>query len=159
MSFSSDKALQSNQLPISIQYPDPDDPNFVDVLSLDRKRISDSMNTKVGGLYQLQELASFKQIFTSADPQKLRNGYRFPFDLVSLNGGVPIPPGAMAPIPHGIVSLEDPIIIYVSCRNTAGERFTVVYPYIILDDVNINFTNPSATNLTFAMLVAEYTKN
>ena len=158
MSFSSDPALQSNQLPISIQYPEPTDPNFVDVLSLDRKRISDSMNTKVGGIYQLQELAAFKQVFTSGNPQVLRNVYRKTFDLVSLNGGV-IAPGVMAPQPHGIVSLTNILELYVGCTSATPQFFEVVYPYIYLDAVNINFTNPAAANLTSAILVAEYTKN
>lgn len=158
MSFSSDKALQSNQLPISIQYPEPNDPNFVDVLSLDRKRISDSVNTKVGGLYQLEEVASFKQVFTPNDPQKLRNGYRATFDLVTLNGG-PIAPGAMVPVPHGLTNLVSTLQLYVGCTNTTPQYFQVVYPDVYLDNTNINFTNPSAANLTSAVLVAEYTKN
>jgi hypothetical protein len=158
MSFSSDVPLQSNQLPISIQYPEPNDPNFVDVLSLDRKRISDAVNTKVGGVYQQQELASFKQVFTSNDPLKLRNVYRMTFDLVSLNGGV-IAPGAMAPVPHGLTNLVSTLQMFVGCTSDVPEYFEVVYPNIYLDSVNINFTNPSAGNLTSSILVAEYTKN
>jgi hypothetical protein len=158
MSFSSDNPLQANQLPISIQYPSPTDPNFVDVLSLDRKRISDSVNTKVGGLYQIEEVASFKQVFSPDDPQRLRNVYRMTFDLVSLNGGV-IAPGAMAPQPHGLTNIVSTLQLYVGCTNTVPQYFEVVYPDVFLDIANINFNNPSAANLTSAILVAEYTKN
>ncbi len=158
MSFSSDAALLSNQVSKSIDYPATDEEEFLEVLTLDRKRMADAVNTKVGGVYQTQENASFKQVFTANDPQALRNVYRMTFDLVTLNGG-PIAPGPMAPKPHGLTGLVSTLQMFVGCTNTTPQYFEVVYPNIYLDAVNINFTNPSAANLTSAILVAEYTKN
>lgn len=158
MSFSSDQPLVSNQLAISIEYPAPDSPAFLDILSLDRKRIADSVNSKEGALYLLQELATFKQFYTTGNPQLNRFVYRTTFDLVQLNGG-PIPPGPMAPVPHGISGLAEAILIYASCTTTVPEYFTVVYPNIFLDNTNINFTNPTANNITKCSVIAEYLKN
>lgn len=158
MSFSSDQPLVSNQLAISIEYPAPDSPEFLDILSLDRKRIADSVNSKEGALYLLQELATFKQFYTTGNPQLNRFVYRTTFDLVELNGG-PIAPGPMAPVPHGISGLSEAVLIYASCTTTVPEYFTVVYPDIYLDNTNINFTNPTANNITRCSVIAEYLKN
>lgn len=159
MSFSSDIPLQSNQLPISIDYPSPkDEKNFINTLSLDRKRISDSMNTKTGGIYQLQEQANFNQYFTTGNPQVNRNAYRSVYDVVNLNGGN-IGAGATVAFPHNINGLSYSTLIYASCTSTDPIFFTVVYPYAYLDAVNLNFTNPLGTALTSVIFVAEYLKN
>lgn len=158
MSFSSDKPLQSNQLPISIEFPATNDPNFIETLSLAYKRIPDAVNTKEGALYLLQELATFKQYYTSGNTLKNRNGYRTTFDLVDLNGG-PIAPGVMVPVPHGITNMLEAVLIYASCTTTDPLFFTVVYPNVYLDATNINFTNPTASNITRCSVVAEYLKN
>ncbi len=63
MSFSSNVPLQSNQLPISLDFPDPTHPDFLDTLSIAFKRISDAMNTKEGALYTLEEIANFNNYF------------------------------------------------------------------------------------------------
>jgi len=158
MSFSSDIPLQSNQLPISFEMPEPQDPSFKQILSLFFKRYADSINTKEGALYLLQELATFKQFYTTNNPQLNRFVYRTTFDLVNLNGG-PIAPGVMAPVPHGITGLFETALIYASCTNTQPIYFTLVYPYVYLDAVNINFTNPTAAPITNCSLIAEYLKN
>lgn len=158
MSFSSDQPFVSNQLPISIDYPKPDTPEFLNVLSLDRKRISDAVNTKEGALYLLDEIASFKQYFTQGNPQQNRNAYRKTFDLVNLNGGN-IGAGATVTTPHNISGISSAVLIYASCTTITSEFFTVVYPDIFLDATNINFTNPSAAILTQCYVVAEYLKN
>lgn len=159
MSFSSDIPLQSNQLPISIDYPSPkDEKNFINTLSLDRKRISDSMNTKTGGIYQLQEQANFNQYFTTGNPQVNRNAYRFVYDVVDLNGA-PIPALATRSFPHNINGLAFSTLIYASCTSTDPNFFTVVFPYAYLNATNLIFTNPLATPLTSVIFVAEYLKN
>lgn len=160
MAFSSDIPLQSNQLPQSIDYPDPDKPEFLDVLTIDRKNISDSMNTKEGAFYLLNEQANFRQLFTQGNPQVNRNSYRKVFDMVNLNGGN-IAGGAAVFFPHGITGIFETDLIYASCTtNEATPRFfTVVFPSTYLDSTNVYFTNPLGVALRQAIVVANYLKN
>lgn len=147
----------SNQLPVSQEFPKVNEA-FDQTFSVHMKRISDSVNTKEGALYLLNEIANFKQYFTQGNPQVNRAAYRKTFDLVNLNGGN-IAPGAMAPVAHGISGISSAALIYVGCTNTTPNYFTVVYPNIYLDNTNIYFTNPSAAPLTQAYAVCEYLKN
>ncbi len=166
MSFSSDVALLSNQLPISIDL-EPEKPEFQEQLNLAIKRITDSINTKEGALYLLQELATFKQIYNlnPGDVYTLsvnRNVYRKTFDLVKQSGGLVIPPGAYPAFNHEISNLFNAVLIYASCTSdeASPQYFTVVYPNIILNQTQILFTNPLVgINLKNVIIVAEYTKN
>lgn len=163
MSFSSDKPLQANQLPISIEFPEPTEKNFTEVLSLTYKRIADNVSKKEGSLYYLQEQANFKQYFgqvpgtTTNSPQNFRNGYRSVYDLVALNSGN-IGPGLITQ-PHGITGLAFGTLIYAGCTSTTPQYFSVMYPYLWLDAVNINFNNTTGQILTGCIVVAEYLKN
>ncbi len=161
MAFSSDIPLQSNQLSKSIDYPATDRPDFIDILTLDRKRIVDSLNTKEGALYLLDEIANFKQYFTLGNPQVNRNAYRKTFDMVSLNGG-PIGPGATVSQPHNIIGLLETVIIYAGVTSTADPTFnffSVMYPYAYLTTTNVVFVNPLGSIVNRCSLVAEYLKN
>lgn len=160
MAFSSDQPIQSNQLPISIEFPSTDDPDFNEVLSLTYKRIADSSNTKEGALYTLSEVANFRKFYKPNNTQEIRNSYRKVFDLVKQSGGV-IAPGAFPPFPHGIVGIKETDLIYASCTtNEATPRFfTVVYPNVYLDTTNVYFTNPLGVSLSQAIVVANYLKN
>lgn len=160
MSFSSDQPLQANQLPISIDYPDPSEKEFVETLTTDRKRISDSMNSKEGALYDLNEQANFRKFYDPNNTQQTRNSYRSVFDLVMSTGGN-IPPGVLAPQAHNTSNIVNSDLIYASCTAATGTTkfFTVMYPYIWLDDTNIYFTNPLGVNLSQVMVVANYLKN
>lgn len=159
MAFSSDLPLQSNQVSISLEVPKPSDPNFEKIMSLYMKRTADAINTKEGALYLLQELATFKQFYTTTNPQLNRNVYRRTFDLVNLNGGN-IAGGATITFPHGIVGILESALIYASCTSTATQLFTVVFPYVYLTPTDIVFTNPlPVTALTKCTGVAEYLKN
>lgn len=161
MSFSSDPPLQSNQISKSIDFPATDHKDFVDILTLDRKRIVDSLNTKEGALYLLYELANFKQYYTQGDPQTTRNSYRKTFDMVNLNGG-PIGGGATVSKPHGITGILDTAIIYAGCTSPAAPNFnffSVMYPYAYLTATNVVFVNPLGAVVTRCNLVAEYLKN
>lgn len=157
MSFSSDAAMLSNQLSTNVEF-DVKKPEFNDVLNLQYRRIVDSVNSKEGAFYLLKELANFKQIYTLDNPQKNRNSYRTTLDIIDLNGGV-IAPAGNASVPHGITNATDSVLIYCSCKNSGGQIFTLVYPdaYITATDAVVN--NISASNITQAMFVAEYTKN
>jgi len=157
VSFSSDKSLQSNQLPLSIEFPSVKR-EFDEVLSLSYKRTADAVNTKVGGLFFLQEQATFKQLYVTDNPQSSRFVYRTVFDLVKLNAGN-IGAAATVTFPHGISSLTNTMLIYASCTSTDHKFFTVVYPDVYLDSTNVNFTNPLLVQLTQCIVIAEYTKN
>jgi len=161
MAFSSDIPLQSNQISRSIDFPATEDPEFIDALTLDRKRIVDALNTKEGAFYLLNEIANFKQYYTQGNPQVNRNAYRKTFDMVNLNGG-PIGGGATVTAPHGITGILDTAIIYAGCTSPADPNFnffSVMYPYAYLTATNVVFVNPLGSIVTRCNLVAEYLKN
>ena len=167
MSFSSDKPLQTNQLPISVQFPNSDDPNFLGILSLAYKRIVDSVNTKEGALYLLEEVASFQQYFSITDNiQKNRNGYRTTYDLVDLNGGpigggltaIPADPlinGILYPV-HGFgaATIAGPIYIFINDPDVYV-RFNNTVPTA----QTIDIVNNSGSALTQAYWTIGYLKN
>ena len=182
MSFSSDPALLSNQLPISIEFPKEED-KFYETLSLWQKRVSNAVNSKVGSIYTLNENFSFKQYFTvptaspTTDTFTFRNVYRITFDMVFLNAG-PIAAGATVSFPHNIVlpvttSLFNGVHIFGSATNSdvapnGPKRLPLPYSSetttlnieIYLDNVNVTLKNGSTqTALTYATIVAEYLKN
>ncbi len=156
MSFSSDKPLQSNQLPISIDYPLPSDQNFLSVLSLDRKRISDSVNSKVGGIFSQQENANFC-LYNVEDPNTTSNSYRKCFNITQLNGGN-IAGGATVNFAHNIDFISKANNIIAQCTSIDDKYFSVMYPYVYLDTTNVYFTNPLGVALTTVYVVAEYLK-
>lgn len=169
MAFSSDKALQTNQLPISIQFPrDPEE--FLNVITDIYKRIANVVNSKEGALHLLEERANFQQYFRysvpatfTPDPNNTRNGYRTDFDLVALNAGS-IPPGATnltlttTSTPPLINGIRIPTSAY-----GAGTIAGPIYVFFNGTDVNVRFdnTNPAAqviriTNNTGANLTQAY---
>lgn len=166
MSFSSDIPLLANQLAISIDFPETDDPNFLNELSLAYKRIADVSNTKEGALYLLQELATFQLYFTTGDPTQLKNTYRFSYDLVDIFGA-PIPVGTTV-IPLTGSNIINGILIPTRGTITA----TIAGPiYVFWKDVTVRFdntvptaqtiivTNNTGSVLTQCYFTIEYTKN
>ena len=160
MSFNSDQPLLSNQLQISIDFPNPSDDEFLDVITLDRKHIADCMNSKEGALYTLSEQANFRLFYSPGDPQNTRNSYRSVFDLVQLNGGN-IPALGVVSFPHNITGIFNTDLIYASCTtNEAIPRlFSLMGVTVYLDTTNVYFTNPLAVVLKQAIVVANYLKN
>ncbi len=177
MSFSSDPALLSNQLPISIDFPDTKAPEFLEMLSLIYKRTVASVNLKEGSLYPLQETANFIQYFQyfdpatfTPDPNNFRSGYRTTFDLVALNGG-PIPIGntvlaltasTTPPLIDGILiptrgdgaaTIAGPIYVFF------GTDFFVRFNNTVPAAQTLIVTNNSGAALTQAYFVMEYLKN
>lgn len=171
MSFSSDPSSLVNQLSVSIDYPDPKQDEFIEILTLDRKRIVDAVNTKEGSIYQLQELGNFQQYY-STDPNNVnltRNTYRRVYDLVSLNLGVSIPIGVT-----NIVLSGDNLINGIFQPTRGYGAAIIVGPIYIFypgPDGNVRFdntipaaqilriTNTSGAAWTTATWVMEYTKN
>ena len=157
--FSSDQALISNALPISVDFEDSGD-NLIPTISLIYKRIANSVNGKESALYSLAEISTFVQYFTVDNPQQFRNVYRKCFDMVDLNGGN-IPVGAAPiPFPHNINGLLESALIYANATSVAGRRFSFTEPYVYLDGTNVVVINPDpASALTQCDVIANYLKN
>jgi len=177
MSYSSDQPLLSNQLPVSIDFPAPESPEFLNMLSIIYKRTVASMNLKEGSLYPLQETASFIQYFRysdpatfTPDPNNFRSGYRTTFDLVALNGGVAIPVGntvlaltatTTPPLINGILiptrgygaaTIAGPIYVFF------GTDFFVRFNNTVPGAQTLRVTNNAGAALTQAYFVMEYLK-
>lgn len=148
MSFSSDNPQITNQLPVTINLPQMDKKElFQERLDKLLKDISNTTNTKTGGLYTLNEFGSSEQYYTQGNPQKFRNVYRKTLDFVNLNGGN-IGASASVSFVHGISSVAESAGIYAHCTTTDGRLFTVVYPDVYIDATTAFFTNPDAVALT-----------
>jgi hypothetical protein len=159
MSFTNNPPLLVNQLPESIEFSSNALQNQ-ETLSLMYKRIANAANTKTGGLFSLTEQFNFEQ-FSVDQPtnatQTFQNVYRTIFNLVALNGGN-IPGSGGLTTPHNIIGLKRATLIYASCTTTAGDLFTVVFPYAYLSATDIIFTNPSPVALNSALFIAQYCK-
>lgn len=168
LSFSSDQAILVNQLPLSVDFP-RDQEKFLEALTLLYKRIANSVNTKEGGLFSLQELFDSQQYFIPAQPNTFRNVYRKVFDMVSLNGA-PIAAGATATFAHNIAGIVTCTHIYGGATNSDNPKKFLPLNYvsatlitdqiqIYLDPTNVTLINGSTqTALTQAYIVAEYVK-
>jgi len=166
MTFSSDPAFQSNQLPISIQFPKDNEEDFFEILDLTYKRIANAVNSKEGGLYQPLELASFTQFFTPNNPQKNRSVYRQLYDMVALNGGN-IAAGATATFAHNITGLVACTRIYGTATTVTPTYLPLPYSAIVLNqqiEIYLTATNVVLVNgagqaaLSQAYVIAEYVK-
>jgi len=168
MAFNSDTPLQSNQLPISIDFPKGNDENFQETLSLSYKRTADAVNTKKGSIFNLEENASFDRYFpttTSSNTSNsfpFRSGYRKTFNLT-----VPIAPGATLTFAHGVTGLAKLTDMYGGCLTNAGEFLPLPYVSLTLaKQIEIKATTTTITlinggsqgTITEASIVMEYLK-
>lgn len=167
MSFSSDKSLQSNQVPLSFDLGDPSSPDFKNSLSLMLKRMIDSLNSKEGALYFLQEQATFQKYFKEGDPQSTRNVYRTVVDCGDL------PNTTTKSVPHGISGIDDQFTathIYGAATKPTAPIFWLPLPYpsvtlantieVYVDDTNVNIvTAANYSAYTRSIIVIEYMKN
>jgi len=159
MSFSSNNPQITNQLPITINLPSLEDQReFIGYLEILLRNISNTVNSKTGGLNTLNETVTGDQYYTEDNPQSFRNVYRKTFDLVNLNGA-DIPPGALGAIAHNIDGVIESAGIYAHRTAITGEIFTLVYPDIYIDSTSIFFNNPFGVQLTQADIVCNYLKN
>ena len=164
MSFSSDIPLQANQIPVSIDYPNIEDDEFLDVLVLDRKQVGAAINTKEGALYQLQEQATFQQYYTVGNPQALRPVYRTVVDFGTLpNAGVKtvahnIPFDSNYRTTRIFGSATDPTgLVYIPLPFCSPVAATNIELYITSANVVIA-TGSNRTNFTICSIVIEYIK-
>lgn len=164
MSFSSDEPLVSNQLRLSVDFPEVSTPEFIPILDDMYKRIADAVNTKEGALYIPIEDATF-QLYFSADPQRLRNVYRKTIDFGAL------PNTATKSVPHGIAFTTEftTTRIYGSATDPVNLSYLPL-PYasptpannieLNVDGTNVNITTGSDRTLyTRTTVVIEYLKN
>jgi hypothetical protein len=167
MTFSSDPALNTNQLPISLDV-DPEEKNFQSILLLYLRRVANAVNTKENGLFLLQETASFEQWYQIANPQQNRNGYRTTVDLVNLNGAN-IPTGitnivlSSSTQPTNINGYLYPVQGFGGAIDTSGISYFLNDPNVYIEYNNstntIIINNNSGNALTWCVWVMEYLKN
>ncbi len=167
MTFSSDNALNTNQLPVSLDV-NPQENGFQDILLLYLRRVANAVNTKESGLFLLQENAAFEQWYQTANPQQNRNAYRITVDLVLLNGGN-IPAGATSLVlststqPMKINGYLYPVQGFGGAVDTGGLSYFLNDPSIYVRYQNSTNTiiiqNNSGNALTWCVFVMEYLKN
>jgi len=157
MSFISDQPLTANQLPISIEIPKENSEKFYEIIELLFKRIANSVNTKEGSLYDLQEVANFQQFFTDSDTQNFRPGYRrtFRFNDASLT------------FAHNITGIVECTRIYGTAVTAAGNFIPI--PYVsttLVNQIQIDVSptqviitkGAGAPAITQGIIVLEYLK-
>jgi hypothetical protein len=165
---SSDNNLLANALPISETIPrDPEKLN--PFLDMHFRRISNAVNGKESALYLLQEQASFKSYFTTNDPLKFRNVYRFVMDVVDEQGGN-LSPGTYT-FPHGITGISAPTFLSGTATTTEATPRYLPLPYVdataVANQIQLHATSTNivvivgatAPTLSQCYVVFEYTKN
>lgn len=162
MGFSSDPALTSNQLPVSLYLPNLDALDYNQILELYLKRIIAVVNTKEGATYSLTENANFCQFFTSGVNYVFRNGYRKTFELPATAAG------ATTTIAHGITNVTEFTRIEGTCITDVVDYRPIPYASattvntqieINIDATNINVINGTAApNITSGIIILEYLK-
>ncbi len=159
MSFSSDDAQITNQIPQTVNLPSMEDPqNFTDKIESLFRDIADTLNGKEGGLNILQEKGTGAQYYNKDNEEALRNVYRKTFDVVSLNGGS-IDASDTVQFSHEITNLCESAGILANCTSVDGLFFTASFPDIRLNRTSVVFTNPHTEALTQCDVVANYLKN
>lgn len=166
MTISSDNALNTNQVPISLDV-NPDERDFQSTLILYLRRIANAINTKESGLFLLQENAPFEQWYQTANPGQNRNAYRITVDLVLLNAGN-IPAGVTNLVltavtqPMKINGYLFPVQGFGGAVDIGGLSYFLNDPDIYVryqhSTDTIIITNNTGNALTWAVWVMEYLK-
>ena len=168
MSFSSDNSMLANQIPISQEIPDPKSPDFANIMSLFLKRMSDSINTKEGGLYFRQEQATFQRYFSNDTTTGVnsafttRNVYRIVIKITSVAAGAP-----PSVFPHGVSGIVACTHIYGSCVTDLPDFRPMPYASVGGGNIDIRVDNTSlyvlvgagSPNIVSGTVVIEYLKN
>ena len=167
--FSSDQALISNALPISVDFEDSEE-ELIPTISLLYKRIANSVNGKESALYMPVESSTFQQYFTPGNPQKFKNVYRKVIDFGAL------PNAGSKSVAHGITFDSNCTMtrIYGAATDptSVDPDFTFI-PLPYADPRALNFqaalsagrtnvrviTGVNFSNFTRCTIVLEYTKN
>lgn len=159
MTFSSDDAQITDQMPQSVNLPDIEDTNtFTDKLEDLFKEVAGAVNAKESGAHLLQEKGTGAQYYSKDNEDPLRNVYRKTFDLVSLSGGS-IEGSESLEFTHEITNLFESAGILAHCTSVDGRFFTASYPDIYLNRTSVVFTNPYTEALIQCDVTANYLKN
>jgi hypothetical protein len=158
MSFSSDNSQITNQAEETINLPSLKDGElFQDRLTKLLRNITNTVNSKGGGLYSLEERGSSERYYKTDNPQQFRNVYRKVFDFVSLNGAN-IGASEALHFPHEITGAKESAMIYANCTASDERRFTAVFPDCWIDDSDVYFTNPVTVELLQCDLIVNILK-
>lgn len=162
MSFSSDNPQITNQLETTVDFTG-DKPLFLDTLTNTYRKISSTVNTKTGGLYQPTELSNSEQFFTPSNPQKQRNVYRMTVDFG------PLPNNTTKTISHGINFTSEFALtkVYGASSDPTGLQY-IPLPYVSVAGNSIELlitsstvtiiTNSNRSNFKITYIVIEYCK-
>lgn len=164
---SSDNALIVNPLPISESVPN-DPKEMKSYLDYQFRRIANSVNGKESALYLLQELGCFKSYFTTTDPLKFRNVYRFNMDMVAQNGNVNLAASGTYAFNHGITGINSPTLLIGTGLDTGGKF--VPLPFVSTTTTSVIQLHATSTQIVVTMgstavplskcyVLFEYTKN
>lgn len=164
MSFTSDMPFQTNQLPISIEFPT--DPKLLQVTNTETyKRTANAVNTKASGLYLPQETASFQQYFTASNPMQNRDVYRKVIDFGALpNAGVKTVAHGIAfdtssTLTHLYAAATDPVnLLYIPIPYASPTLANNIE--LSLDSTNVIITTGiDRSAFTICYVVIEWLKN
>lgn len=149
-------------LPTTIQYP-TDPKELINRLNKAYEDMATRLNSKEIGIYDLVEVLTGQQWFTSGDPQKKRQTFRKVFEFGA------IAPGILLVIPHGITGIVAFTHIYGTCITVTPEYRPLPYVDIInvtnqillkCDPTNIVVGNGgTAPAITSGFVVLEYLLN
>ena len=181
MTFSSDRSLNTNQLPISLDV-NADEENYDEILQLYLRRIANAVNSKESGLFLLQENAAFEQWYNltpslSGTQQQLRNAYRLTVDLIQLilaiNSASTI--ATQAPntplslqltdssIPMAVHGYLYPVHGFGGALDSTGISYFLNDPNVYVRYVSATSTflvyNTTGSALTWCVFVIEFLKN
>lgn len=164
MSFTSDNPLQTNQLPISVEFPQ--DSKLLQVVNTETyKRTANAINTKASGLFLTEETASFQQYFTSGDPMQNRDVYRKVIDFGTLpNAGTKsvahgIAFDANSSLTHLYAAATDPVnLLYIPIPYASPTLANNIEIYLDAANVNI-ITGSNRSPFTICYVVIEWLKN
>ena len=163
----------SSYLPIEFYLPDDED-LAKDFISKRERLTADILNLKENANYELRELLTAQQWFSTVTPPatpRQRYGYRTTVDLVALNGGVAIPAGvtnlvlpanATVGIPAAIIGYTLPLPSHGSALAADGVSLFLNDPFVYVRFTSatntISITNNYGANLTQCYFVLEYLK-
>jgi hypothetical protein len=161
MTFSPNSSL-GPYLPTSTFFPNDFDEFRVKFLELYRN-ISNSVNTRQIGVFDLQEFLTGEQWFTTGDPQKKRQTFRRTYSIGA------IATGATLNTAHGLTGVTAFTHIYGTCVTDVVDYRPI--PYVsatavnLQIEMNVTATNiviingAAAPNITSGIVVLEYLKN
>jgi len=136
-------------LPIEFDLPlDSEEEKWRELIAKRERLTSQIVNTKANGNYELEEILSGQQWYSTQvapNPRKLRYGYRKVFDLVALNSGVSLAAGSSFKFAHNISGV-------IRFTNWFGIGLTTG-----TNGLSVNLPNPSATAANIIEISVDFT--